>query len=72
VDYVDQFTRGVDALQAGQQREAERVFERLVRDNQTLPAPQLVALLKAEIAGFYRGSHPDDDVTILILERKLG
>jgi tetratricopeptide (TPR) repeat protein len=32
VDYVDQFTRGVDALQAGQQREAERVFERLVRD----------------------------------------
>ena len=31
VDYVQQFTRGVDALQAGQQREAERVFERLVR-----------------------------------------
>ena len=31
VDYVEQFTRGVDALQAGQQREAERVFERLVR-----------------------------------------
>ena len=31
VDYVQQFTRGVDALQAGQQREAELVFERLVR-----------------------------------------
>jgi choline-sulfatase len=31
VDYVQQFTRGVDALQAGRQREAERVFERLVR-----------------------------------------
>ena len=31
VDYVEQFTRGVDALQAGQQREAERVFKRLVR-----------------------------------------
>jgi arylsulfatase A-like enzyme/Tfp pilus assembly protein PilF len=31
VDYVEQFTRGVDALQAGQQPVAERVFERLVR-----------------------------------------
>ena len=31
VDYVEQFTRGVDALQAGQEHEAERVFERLVR-----------------------------------------
>ncbi len=31
VDYVEQFTHGVDALQAGQQRESERVFQRLVR-----------------------------------------
>jgi phosphoserine phosphatase RsbU/P len=47
-------------------------FERLVIDNQTLSAPRLIELLKREISGFYRGSHPDDDVTILILERKLG
>ena len=47
-------------------------FEQLVRDNQTLPAHELVALLKQQIASFYRGSHPDDDVTILILERKFG
>ena len=31
VGYVEQFTHGVDALQAGQQRESERVFQRLVR-----------------------------------------
>ena len=47
-------------------------FERLVRDNQTLPASRLISLLKSEVAGYFRGSHPDDDVTILILERKLG
>ncbi len=47
-------------------------LERLVRDHQTLPAAQLIARLKKEIAGYFRGAHPDDDVTILILERKLG
>jgi choline-sulfatase len=31
VTYVSQFTEGVDALQAGRPRDAERVFERLVR-----------------------------------------
>ena len=31
VAYVTQFTEGVDALQAGRPRDAERVFERLVR-----------------------------------------
>ena len=47
-------------------------FEQIVRDHQTLPAHSLVPLLKERIAEFYRGSHPDDDVTILILERKRG
>jgi serine phosphatase RsbU (regulator of sigma subunit) len=47
-------------------------FERLVCENQKLPASRLVALLKDEIVGYYRGSHPDDDVTLLALERKLG
>jgi len=45
-------------------------FEQLVRDHQELPAHELVPLLKQQIAGFYQGSHPDDDVTLLILERK--
>jgi serine phosphatase RsbU (regulator of sigma subunit) len=47
-------------------------LEQLVRDNQTVPAPRLLEILKTKIAGFYRGLHPDDDVTILILERKIG
>jgi len=47
-------------------------LEELVRENQTLPASELVALLKQQIAGYYTGSHPDDDVTLLILERKRG
>jgi sigma-B regulation protein RsbU (phosphoserine phosphatase) len=47
-------------------------FEQLVRENQTVSAPRLLEILKAKIKGFYRGSHPDDDVTILILERKFG
>src|SRR5579872_3312023 len=47
-----------------------RRLQQLVRDNQTLPAPRLLARLKEEISTFFRGSHPDDDVTILILERK--
>ncbi|HEY2250888.1 MAG TPA: GAF domain-containing SpoIIE family protein phosphatase, partial [Planctomycetaceae bacterium] len=45
-------------------------FEQIVREHQQLPAHELVPLLKEEISGFYRGTHPDDDVTILILERK--
>jgi phosphoserine phosphatase len=45
-------------------------FEQIVRDHQALPAHTLVPLIRDRIAEFYRGSHPDDDVTILILERK--
>jgi len=45
-------------------------FEQIIRDHQQLPAQEIVFLIKEQIAGFYRGSHPDDDVTLLILERK--
>jgi serine phosphatase RsbU (regulator of sigma subunit) len=45
-------------------------FQQLVRVHQALPAPELLERLKAEISAFFRGSHPDDDVTLLILERK--
>ncbi len=47
-------------------------FEQIVRDHQALPAHTLVPVLKKQIVEFYRGSHPDDDVTILVLERKRG
>jgi serine phosphatase RsbU (regulator of sigma subunit) len=46
-------------------------FESLVREHQTAPAVTLLELMKQAIRGYYRGTHPDDDVTILILERKL-
>lgn len=46
-------------------------FEQLVRDHQALPATRIVERLKQQITGFYSGAHPDDDVTILVLERKL-
>jgi len=45
-------------------------LEQLVHEHQKLPAPGLLEQLKQEISGYFRGSHPDDDVTILILERK--
>lgn len=45
-------------------------FEQLVLENQTAPASRLVELLKRAITGYYAGSHPDDDITILVAERK--
>lgn len=59
--------RNADGQMLGRDR-----FEQLVLNHQSLPAPQMLELLKEQIAGFYRGPHPDDDVTILILERKFG
>jgi hypothetical protein len=35
-----------------------------------LPAPELLALLKQAITGYFPGAHPDDDITIFIVERK--
>jgi serine phosphatase RsbU (regulator of sigma subunit) len=45
-------------------------FEQLVRDHQHVPAPELLALLKQAITGYLPGAHPDDDITIFIVERK--
>ncbi len=57
--------RNADGEMFGRER-----LQQLVRENQQLPAHELVPMIKEQIAGFYRGSHPDDDVTLLILERK--
>jgi serine phosphatase RsbU (regulator of sigma subunit) len=58
--------------QHNQEREmfGRQRLQQLVREHQALPAPGLLERLKHEISGFFRGSHPDDDVTLLILERK--
>lgn len=46
-------------------------FEALLRQNQTAPAGVLIEVLKKALADFYPDSHPEDDITILVLERKL-
>jgi phosphoserine phosphatase RsbU/P len=47
-------------------------FEHLIRVNQSLSAPRLLDLLKNEITNFNECRAPDDDITIVILERKRG
>jgi serine phosphatase RsbU (regulator of sigma subunit) len=43
----------------------------LLRRHQSLPATELIEVLKRALADYYPGSHPEDDITLLILERKL-
>jgi phosphoserine phosphatase len=47
-------------------------LERLVIENSTLPAGELVDLLRDRIRSFHPNEHPPDDVTILVLKRKQG
>jgi serine phosphatase RsbU (regulator of sigma subunit) len=44
----------------------------LVIENSTLPAGELVDLLRDRIRSFHPNEHPPDDVTILVLKRKQG
>ena len=46
-------------------------LEALVRDNVHLPASQMLAVVRKAINEFFPGPHPPDDVTLLLLERKL-
>ena len=46
-------------------------LEAVVRDNRRLPAKQLLALLRRTISEFHGAEHPPDDITLLLLERKL-
>jgi serine phosphatase RsbU (regulator of sigma subunit) len=46
-------------------------LERLVAENRTLAASQLIKVLSRAIQNFHAGIHPPDDATLLLLERKL-
>ena len=46
-------------------------LEDLVHRHCHLPAAELLAVIRTAIAEFHRQTHPPDDVTLLILERKL-
>lgn len=58
--------RNAEGEMFGRQR-----FEQLLLAHQTEPALALLEILKAELTNFDEGSRADDDITILILERKL-
>jgi sigma-B regulation protein RsbU (phosphoserine phosphatase) len=47
----------------------DRLLE-LVRESQHLPAAEIVRVIREAITERYTGAHPDDDVTLLVLERK--
>lgn len=44
----------------------------LFRENQHLPAQQLVRCFQNQLREYYRPTSPDDDITLLVLERKRG
>ena len=46
-------------------------LERLIDEHRDLPAAQLLATLRQAIENFYPDEHPKDDITLLVLERKL-
>jgi sigma-B regulation protein RsbU (phosphoserine phosphatase) len=46
-------------------------LERLIDDHRQLPAHDLVHVIRDEITRFHPGDHPPDDITVLLLERKL-
>lgn len=48
-----------------------RRLEQLLRENQHRPAAQIMQRLKRTILDYHRDQHPPDDITVLLLERKL-
>jgi sigma-B regulation protein RsbU (phosphoserine phosphatase) len=58
--------RSTEGEMFGRQR-----LERLISEHAQLPASTLVSVLSDAIRGFHPEQHPPDDVTLLILERKL-
>lgn len=50
---------------------SERLKE-VIRENRRLPAPELLERVKAAVMEFHADAYPADDVTLMILERKLG
>lgn len=47
-----------------------RRLERLIADNPQLPATELLEVIRNAINEFHPATHPPDDVTVMILERK--
>jgi serine phosphatase RsbU (regulator of sigma subunit) len=60
----------VEQRDAGQQMFGRERLERLVRDHQALPAKELLEVIKRGVKEFFTGEFPDDDVTVLVVERK--
>jgi serine phosphatase RsbU (regulator of sigma subunit) len=46
-------------------------LELLLQQHERLSATEMIALLRQELMTFYDRPHPDDDITLLVLERKL-
>lgn len=46
-------------------------LENLITENKELPATQLLPVIQAAINDFHPNEHPPDDVTLLLLERKM-
>lgn len=46
-------------------------LEQIVRDNRHLPAPEMLNVIRDAITSFHADEHPPDDITLLLLERKL-
>ncbi len=46
-------------------------LERLINDNRTLSANHLLSVIRDAIVDFHPHEHPPDDVTLMIVERKL-
>ncbi len=47
-------------------------LEQIVRENRHLPAPEMLNVIRKAITSFNKEEHPPDDITLLLLERKLG
>lgn len=46
-------------------------LEGLIHDNRHRPASELLSIIRRAITEFHPGTHPPDDVTVLLLERKM-
>lgn len=62
----------IEQRNARQEMFGRERLQRLLQDNQSLPAPDLLRVLQRAVQEFFTAEFPDDDVTILVVERKMG